>query len=638
MENISPKELEDVIREELKAISSKRQRCNPEDGPDRRDNLFGIALSGGGIRSATVNLGILEVLNKAGILKRADYLSTVSGGGYIGGYVHGKLKKEGQHNNPYLSLFPKEDIEQLRQRGYFLTPGRGLNKIFNTLKFAGAFIYSLLMNWIWVATLFLTIIFLLKSLYHLTGPGFWRQAGISICIASVFVLSYHFFLHGLRHIKLWSSSLLYTMEGILLLLTVFYGGFLLTEKFSSDSPFQMFLIMFCLFVFTGFFANPNILTMHRFYRDSLAAAFLRGFENLRLHQLNNGDHPEDWTSAPYPLINTCLNLSGEAPSDSDDKGFMGKKASDYFLLSPLYCGSKLTGYVSTKGSPYHSMTLATSVAVSGAAVNPNMGYRTSGILAFLMTLLNIRLGYWAPNPARTRAGLLARIPWWPYYHIMELLGRADLKRARVSISDGGHIENLAVYELLRRRCRLIIAVDASADPDYTFSDLRNLVIRARNELGLEIKFRQSPESMIKPSPSSGFSESHFVIADIREIAGRSSDMDGSYSGILVYLKSSIRKPMRWKRIKSRSFLYKTYHPAFPHESTADQFFDPEQWSAYYNLGRFMAGDLLRVDLTKDEETTSINSIEELYNIFNDIKDTESLRRYINQGTTEDSAV
>ena len=46
--------------------------------------LVGLALSGGGIRSATFNLGLLQALARQNILRYCDYLSTVSGGGYIG--------------------------------------------------------------------------------------------------------------------------------------------------------------------------------------------------------------------------------------------------------------------------------------------------------------------------------------------------------------------------------------------------------------------------------------------------------------------------------------------------------------------------------------------------------------------------
>ena len=50
-------------------------------------NLIGLAFSGGGIRSATFNLGILQALAENGLLHKFDYLSTVSGGGYIGSWL-----------------------------------------------------------------------------------------------------------------------------------------------------------------------------------------------------------------------------------------------------------------------------------------------------------------------------------------------------------------------------------------------------------------------------------------------------------------------------------------------------------------------------------------------------------------------
>src|ERR1700735_579509 len=50
-------------------------------------NLVGVAFSGGGIRSATFNLGVLQALAELKLLHRVDYLSTVSGGGYIGGWL-----------------------------------------------------------------------------------------------------------------------------------------------------------------------------------------------------------------------------------------------------------------------------------------------------------------------------------------------------------------------------------------------------------------------------------------------------------------------------------------------------------------------------------------------------------------------
>ena len=56
------------------------------------------------------------------------------------------------------------------------------------------------------------------------------------------------------------------------------------------------------------------------------------------------------------------------------------------------------------------------------------------------------------------------------------------------LTDGGHFENLGAYELIRRRLRLIVIIDAGGDPDYVFSDLANLIRKARLDFGAEIRF------------------------------------------------------------------------------------------------------------------------------------------------------
>src|SRR5215510_14152631 len=80
--------LEEVRQAEVQYIAARRRLLHPQ-GPEQDpgpvgETLIGLALSGGGIRSATTNLGILQALSRMGILKYVDYLSTVSGGGYIG--------------------------------------------------------------------------------------------------------------------------------------------------------------------------------------------------------------------------------------------------------------------------------------------------------------------------------------------------------------------------------------------------------------------------------------------------------------------------------------------------------------------------------------------------------------------------
>ena len=78
----------DVVASEVVAINTRRETSRKIDiealEPDKMIDAVGLALSGGGIRSAAICLGVLQSLNHHDLLKRIDYLSTVSGGGYIG--------------------------------------------------------------------------------------------------------------------------------------------------------------------------------------------------------------------------------------------------------------------------------------------------------------------------------------------------------------------------------------------------------------------------------------------------------------------------------------------------------------------------------------------------------------------------
>ncbi|MEL6141622.1 MAG: hypothetical protein AAFU67_08385, partial [Bacteroidota bacterium] len=352
--------------------------------------------------------------------------------------------------------------------------------------------------------------------------------------------------------------------------------------------------------------NPNGTSFHRFYRKQLAKAFLhfagRG-RNVALHKLQHAE--ADRELAPYPLINTTLNLQS-----SSDPNFQGSKASDYFLLSPKYSGAKLVGYVPTgftKG--YVDLTLPAAITISAAAINPGMGSYSNKVLSVLTTIFNLRLGFWIWNPKHL--GNKLPLVWWPAYFFAELFSRIGTEKLMVNISDGGHIENLGVMELLRRRCRLIVAVDAEADPKYTFGALENLTVRARNELGIDIRFRpgQSPEDVIRPEPSHGYSTKRFAVADLYQLWDKVQGPDGEQIihydnyriGTLVYVKSSVTAPMgrpeisREDWLKYGTYKYKIYHPAFPHESTADQFFDPIQWESYFQLGQWLAADILGCD-------------------------------------------
>src|SRR5205085_7487494 len=189
--------------------------------------------------------------------------------------------------------------------------------------------------------------------------------------------------------------------------------------------------------------------------------------------------------APYHLINTSLNIEGSKYANR-----RGRNA-DFFVFSPLFTGSEATGYVATTDLEQRAkaVTAATAMAISGAAASSNMRSATIKPLTPTLAILNIRLGYWLINPAAV-AGKLATSAFAEFldklYFVKELFGRLSEDKGLVYLTDGGHVENLGIYELLRRRCKLIIAVDAEADPDMSFGALVTLERYARIDLGVRI--------------------------------------------------------------------------------------------------------------------------------------------------------
>ncbi|HET7924641.1 MAG TPA: hypothetical protein VFL30_07065, partial [Rhodanobacteraceae bacterium] len=306
-----------------------------------------------------------------------------------------------------------------------------------------------------------------------------------------------------------------------------------------------------------------------------------------------GDAPADDKLAlypgPYHLINTAINLVA-----GRNLAYQERKAGA-FLLSPLYCGFQLdssssegprseaidayrrTAEFSSQPRP---LTLGEAVATSGAAASPNMGYHTTPAFAFLMGLLNIRLGRWVGNPyskGQLEKTWLRSGPGVALFHLLrEAFGLTDKDSGYVYLSDGGHFENLGIYELVRRRCRYVIACDAGADERYGFEDLANAIRKCRTDLGIEIDL---DVRQIASIDSQRYNAAPCAVGSIRY-----SDEE---VGTILYIKASRRAGL-----PSDVMHYATEHSAFPHESTADQFFSESQFESYRRLGHFLAGEIL----------------------------------------------
>ena len=144
-------EFNGVFCKELETVSERRDKmdldklvppkCQTKPAPSTKYGLVGLALSGGGIRSATFNLGVIQGLAKRGILKYVDYLSTVSGGGYIGSCLSALLNNS-EHTPEWVKKCKKsfpffhrqgeqesESFKHLRNYSNYLAPNGMIDKL-----------------------------------------------------------------------------------------------------------------------------------------------------------------------------------------------------------------------------------------------------------------------------------------------------------------------------------------------------------------------------------------------------------------------------------------------------------------------------------------------------------------------------
>ena len=339
----------------------------------------------------------------------------------------------------------------------------------------------------------------------------------------------------------------------------------------------IFLGVLLILLLYWFMVDVNVTAAHRFYRDRLSKAYL--FSITKSGTIEHNDKQKlsglnsEGSVAPYHLINVTLNLQG-----STEPSLRGRY-SDFFIFSKCFTGGTRTGYMKTEQLEQYdrNLDLGTAMAISGAAASPNMGVTTVKPLVFIMTMLNIRLGYWLPNPRTiSDASWLARLGLHrgpgPKHVLKEAIGHVDARGEFVNVSDGGHIENLGIYELLRRRCKFIIAVDGEADPNMIFNSLVKLQLYARLDMGIEIELDLDSIR----SDAKGLSKQQWVSGKIR--------YGDNEVGHLLYIKSSVTGD-EYEYVRA----YRAKHPAFPHEPTSDQFFSETQFEAYRALG-YQIGD------------------------------------------------
>ena len=621
-------------------------------------DAVGLAFSGGGIRSATFCLGVTQVLAKRNLLQDVDFLSTVSGGGYTGSFLTVRLGTNSPLSDVAGPHGPDpEPISRVRHYAKFLNPvnlkdgwtmvtgvlaGMLLNwtiplvvivlaagtadtfrsqisdafwgtslKVCGGLTGLALVAYGGLLNcgkklrvaggWLLGVTTAMTfaafVAWLADKGYNyylqLTGPEAMDAkemslAGISGVLAVALPAINRFFPYlknpGTR--KLVMKFLLGLAGAVIPLLALWFfyqcrkiGDLpgIETAEVWDLSFYGGQGVLVCVAVMLALVAlrliNVNLTAPHRIYRERLAKTFIQ--------KTDKGDGPvvlaevNPCGRAPYHLINTALNLpSSEVPALRDRK-------CAFFLFSKHWTGSATTGYHrttewKTNGNP---VDLATAMAVSGAAASSYMGLSSMPTLTALLTFLNIRLGFWIRRPDKK---ILSEMPGFGCL-LREMTGvDMDEKGAWLNLSDGGHVENMGIYELLRRRCKFIICVDGEADPDFTFTGLLTLVRHAQIDYGIRI---EPDVRALRPELKTGTSQAHALFCRIHY-------PETGATGFLLYLKLSVTG--NETELINR---YRTLHPEFPHEPTADQFFNEEQFEAYRELGAHVAEGLFARALT-----------------------------------------
>jgi hypothetical protein len=301
---------------------------------------------------------------------------------------------------------------------------------------------------------------------------------------------------------------------------------------------------------------------------------------------------------PFLVVNAALNLVG-----GRNLAWQERKAAS-FTFTSLAVGSPVLGY---RGSAEYAandggITLGTAMAVSGAAVSPNAGALSSPLRTFVLALCNARLGWWLGHPADVDRVRRSGPAFAVYPLVSELLGRTDERHPWLFVSDGGHFENLGLYEAVRRGCRDIVVVDASADPDRNYDDLGNAIRKVRIDLGVRIE-RAGPLRI----------GSRELQAEGRYCALFDVIFDDGASGSLLYIKSAVYP--KAENMPIDVLQYAGRSPTFPHESTTRQFFTESQFESYRALGEFEVDAIVEgVEMANRPDPTVPDSIAEFIEI------------------------
>ena len=385
------------------------------------------------------------------------------------------------------------------------------------------------------------------------------------------------------------------------------------------------LACLALYAFLAWRVDINLFSFHGYYRNRLTRCYLGAAraEVRTPHPFTGFDPDDDFRLAdlvsdapskadvvplrPYHLLNTALNISSSA-----NLAWQQRKAGSFFF-SPLYCGFALPpdlddctgGFVRTPAYMSGATTslgvsrdsgpmLGSVMATSGAAASPNWGFHTNPAVAFLLTLFNVRLGRWCPNPAY-RGQLGGTSPrFGGLLLLQELFGQTEATSKFVYLSDGGHFDNLGIYELVRRRVSTILVSDCGQDIDTLCDDVADTLRKCATDFGVAIHADVS--CFQRTAKDSRFANAHLTVGRIEypELQGKDGLIAPAFEGTLVIVKPSLMDQIFAEAPDVRN--YALTNLEFPQQTTADQWFDEAQFESYRKLGLLIGRKALAAEL------------------------------------------
>ena len=366
----------------------------------------------------------------------------------------------------------------------------------------------------------------------------------------------------------------------------------------------------------GWLIDVNKFSLHAIYRNRLIRAYLgasketrhpnpfTGFDpldNLEMYKLSPDRAPDGSPPRLLHVVNIALNLV------KNDRLAWQERKAESFTVTPLHVGNWQLGYrpsieygQSKKGN---SISLGTAISISGVAASPNMGYHSSPAVTLLMSLFNLRFGWWLGNPGKAGGATYDKSS--PTFTIgpmiQEAFGFTNDDNPYVYLSDGGHFENLGLYEMVLRHCRFILAIDSGRDPDCAFEDLGNAIRKIRIDLGVSIALQKVQiYSRSNTSRKTADIPKYCAIGSI----GYSRLDPSEPNGLLIYIK-----PALCEDEPVDIYNYAQTSPGFPHESTNDQWFSESQFESYRVLGSHIIEQLCGTDWEQQARTWTGSKLE-----------------------------